>query len=128
MIPGGGRVVGAALRLFLERGYAGTTVEAIAAEAHVAPATVYQAFGTKQAILARVLDQAIAGDAEPAGLLDRDWVKQAAGQVAIFQHAHPVVLEYDRVLVRVGANRVIGHGWPPGDEVASPPRLWSFTL
>ena len=68
----------AALRLFLERGYVATTIEAIAREAAVAPATVYQAFGTKQAILARVLDQAIAGDAEPAALLDRDWVKQAA--------------------------------------------------
>jgi len=72
------RVVDAALRLFLERGYVATTIEAIAREAAVAPATVYQAFGTKQAILARVLDQAITGDAEPATLLDREWVKQAA--------------------------------------------------
>jgi len=72
------RVVDTALRLFLERGYVATTIEAIAREAAVAPATVYQAFGTKQAILARVLDQAITGDAEPATLLDREWVKQAA--------------------------------------------------
>jgi len=70
--------VDTALRLFLERGYVATTIEAIAREAAVAPATVYQAFGTKQAILARVLDQAITGDAEPATLLDREWVKQAA--------------------------------------------------
>ncbi len=66
-----------ALRLFLERGYVATTVEAIAREADVAPATVYQAFGTKQAILARVLDVTVAGDAEPAALLDRDWVREA---------------------------------------------------
>jgi AcrR family transcriptional regulator len=72
------RVADAALRLFLERGYVATTIEAIAREAAVAPATVYQAFGTKQAILARVLDQAITGDAGPAALLDRDWVTQAA--------------------------------------------------
>jgi AcrR family transcriptional regulator len=68
----------AATRLFLERGYVATTIEAIAREAGVAPATVYQAFGTKQAILARVLDRAIAGDAEPAALLERDWVKQVS--------------------------------------------------
>jgi AcrR family transcriptional regulator len=55
-----------------------TTIEAIARKAAVAPATVYQAFGTKQAILARILDQTIAGDAQPAALLDRDWVKQAS--------------------------------------------------
>lgn len=71
------QVVDAALRLFLERGYAATTVEAIAAEASVAPATVYQAFGTKQAILARVLDITIVGDSGPGALLDRDWVNQA---------------------------------------------------
>ncbi|MGE5289213.1 MAG: TetR/AcrR family transcriptional regulator [Micromonosporaceae bacterium] len=71
------QVVNAALRLFLERGYAATTVEAIAREAGVAPATVYQAFGTKQAVLSRVLDVTIAGDAEPDALLDRDWVKAA---------------------------------------------------
>ena len=72
------RVVDAALGLFLEHGYTATTIEAIARKAAVAPATVYQAFGTKQAILARILDQTIAGDGGPAALLDRDWVKQAS--------------------------------------------------
>ncbi len=47
------RVVAAALRLFLERGYVATTIEAIAREAAVAPATVYQAFGTKQLAMPR---------------------------------------------------------------------------
>jgi AcrR family transcriptional regulator len=69
--------VDAAQRLFLERGYVTTTIEAIAREAAVAPATVYQAFGTKHAVLAQILDQTIAGDAGPAALLDRDWVQQA---------------------------------------------------
>jgi AcrR family transcriptional regulator len=71
-------VVEAATQLFLEHGYVATTIEAIARAAAVAPATVYQAFGTKQAILARILDVTIAGDADPAALLDRDWVRQAA--------------------------------------------------
>jgi AcrR family transcriptional regulator len=77
------RVTDAASRLFLERGYVATTIEAIAREAAVAPATVYQAFGTKQAILARILDMTIAGDAGPAALLERDWVRQAT------QHPDP---------------------------------------
>ena len=72
------RVVDAALRLFLGRGYVATTIDAIAREATVAPATVYQAFGTKHAILAQILDVTIAGDAGPAALLDRDWVRQAS--------------------------------------------------
>lgn len=77
------RVVDAARRLFLERGYVATSIEAIAREAAVAPATVYQAFGTKQAVLARILDETIAGDAGPDALLDRDWVRQVG------QHPDP---------------------------------------
>lgn len=71
------RIVDAARTLFLEDGYVPTTMEAIARSAGVAPATVYQAFGTKLAILARVLDVTIAGDAAPVGLLERDWVERA---------------------------------------------------
>ena len=40
----------AARSLFAERGFAGTTVDAIAAAADVAPQTVYAAFGSKTAI------------------------------------------------------------------------------
>ena len=71
------RITDAALRLFCERGYVATSVEAIAAEAAVAPATVYQAFGTKQAVLARALDASITGDGQPVPLLERDWVAAA---------------------------------------------------
>jgi AcrR family transcriptional regulator len=69
------RIVDAALHLFVERGYAATTVEAIAREAAVAPATVYQAFGTKYAILARAVDVTVAGDFHPLAILERDWVQ-----------------------------------------------------
>ncbi|HVL26597.1 MAG TPA: helix-turn-helix domain-containing protein [Acidimicrobiales bacterium] len=71
------RIVAAATALFLDRGYTSTTVEAIASEAGVAAATVYQAFGTKSAVLARALDVAVAGDAEPVPLLEREWVAAA---------------------------------------------------
>jgi AcrR family transcriptional regulator len=74
------RIISAALQLFLDRGYIPTTVEAIAQEASVAPATVYQAFGTKQAILAAALDANVAGDDEPVAVLDRDWVGDARRQ------------------------------------------------
>ena len=70
-------MAGVGLRLFLERGYVATTVQAIAEEAGVAPATVYQAFGTKQAILASALDLMVAGDDAPVAVVDRDWVAAA---------------------------------------------------
>jgi AcrR family transcriptional regulator len=44
-------ILAAALRLFAERGYAATTIEAIAAEAEVSEATVYAGFGSKRGLL-----------------------------------------------------------------------------
>ena len=49
-------MVAAARALFRERGYAGTTVETIAAAAGVSPKTVTAAFGSKRGILAEMLD------------------------------------------------------------------------
>jgi AcrR family transcriptional regulator len=40
-------VLDAARRLFLERGYVATTIDAIAERAAVSPETVYSAFGNK---------------------------------------------------------------------------------
>ncbi|WP_307040539.1 TetR/AcrR family transcriptional regulator [Agromyces ramosus] len=45
------RVVAAARTLMARNGWAGTTVDAIAAEAGVAPQTIYAAFGNKRALL-----------------------------------------------------------------------------
>jgi AcrR family transcriptional regulator len=61
----------AADRLFRERGYAATTMQAIADEAGVAVQTVYAAFGTKFAVLREALEVSIVGDDEPIPLLER---------------------------------------------------------
>src|SRR5260370_31858923 len=71
------RIIEAGLRLFLEKGYASTTVLGIAQAARVAPATIYQAFGTKHAVLAAALDITVAGDDMPLAVLDRGWVAEA---------------------------------------------------
>jgi len=55
-------VVEAARTLFLERGYAATTVEAISGLADVPPATLYRLFASKVGILKQLLDTSIAGD------------------------------------------------------------------
>lgn len=53
-------ILDAAQRLFLERGYVKTTVEAIAQEAGVATQTIYSAFRSKNGIMAKLLDRASA--------------------------------------------------------------------
>lgn len=71
------RIVRAAHRLFVERGYAGTPLTAVAEAAGVAPRTVYVRFGTKAALLKRVIDVAVAGDFAPVDVLGRDWYHTA---------------------------------------------------
>ncbi|GAC1420215.1 MAG: TetR family transcriptional regulator [Actinomycetota bacterium] len=74
------RVVEAAGTLFVQRGYAAATIEAIAAAADVSVETVYARFRNKRNLLAAYLDLSIAGDADPAPILDREPVRQIAGQ------------------------------------------------
>jgi AcrR family transcriptional regulator len=55
------RILAAALRLFAEHGYAGTTIVAIAEEAGVSPETIYLSLGGKRGLLEGAIDLAIAG-------------------------------------------------------------------
>ena len=66
------QIIEAARSLFLGRGYAGTTIEAIAGQAGVAVETVYAAFGSKRAILSQLLDISLVGDDRPVPLLERE--------------------------------------------------------
>lgn len=65
------RVLLAAGHLFSEGGYSATTMEAIASAAGVSVESVYLAFRTKVALLARVVDVALVGDEARVALADR---------------------------------------------------------
>jgi AcrR family transcriptional regulator len=93
------RVIDAASRLFVERGYATTTMRAIAAEAGVSIPTVELLFGTKAQLLHVVLDVAIAGDDEPIPMLSRAWADNAQSRetVAEFLSAVAEVLREAQV-------------------------------
>jgi AcrR family transcriptional regulator len=71
------RIIAAAADRFLARGYAATTMRAVAADAGVALPTVELVFGTKARLLKAVIDTAIAGDDEPVPMLAREWAAQA---------------------------------------------------
>jgi AcrR family transcriptional regulator len=73
-------VLRAARKLFLERGYPATTMEAIAEESDTPIATVYRLFRSKRAILSAVLDVAFGGDDEPIAFGDRPVVWAALAQ------------------------------------------------
>jgi AcrR family transcriptional regulator len=71
------RVVQAAAAVFLECGWSGATVRAVAAAAEVSVPTVEALFRTKAGLLKAAIDVAIAGDDEPVSVLARPWAAAA---------------------------------------------------
>jgi AcrR family transcriptional regulator len=65
------RIVDAATTLFVEQGFAGTSIDQIAAAADVSPQTVYATYGSKAMVLSRAIDVAVVGDFEAVPLADR---------------------------------------------------------
>lgn len=65
------QIADAARALFMERGYAGTSVEAIAEQAGVAPETIYATFKNKRKILFFLFDISVGGDDRPVRVIDR---------------------------------------------------------
>jgi AcrR family transcriptional regulator len=88
----------AAHRLFTERGYAATTLPAIAAEAGVSTPTVTAVFRTKPALLQALIQSTVRGDAAPQPLALRppwqemldelDPARQLAMYAAITRRIH----------------------------------------
>ncbi|WP_433038385.1 TetR/AcrR family transcriptional regulator [Actinomycetospora sp. CA-053990] len=71
------RAIDAARRLFLERGYAGTTIAAVAEEAEISPETIYSSLKGKSGLLEGVIEAAIMG---PEGAVSEQqrWLESVA--------------------------------------------------
>jgi AcrR family transcriptional regulator len=68
-------IVTAAAELFIERGYAATTIDAVADRAGVGRKTVFSSVGGKGALLKEAWDWVIAGDDEPVPMSERSAVR-----------------------------------------------------
>jgi AcrR family transcriptional regulator len=68
-------VVDAAQKLFAERGYGATTINAISELSQVPAATVYRLFASKLGILKALIDISIVGDDDAVALSDRPHVR-----------------------------------------------------
>jgi AcrR family transcriptional regulator len=65
-------ILAAAKDVFVDRGWAGTTIAAVAEAAGVSPKTVEAQHGTKAALLAAVVPYAIRGDTADTPMIERD--------------------------------------------------------
>jgi AcrR family transcriptional regulator len=77
-------VLDAATRLFVDQGYAATSIDAIAEAAGVGRSTVFAAAGGKPWLLKTAYDRAIVGDDEPVPLLQRPAARK------LFEMSDPV--------------------------------------
>ncbi|MEU3984468.1 helix-turn-helix domain-containing protein [Streptomyces sp. NPDC026672] len=107
-------VVDAARALFVERGYAATTVEAISERSDVPPATVYRLFSSKIGILMALIDAAVTGTGGAAALADQpaaqallaepDPARQLAGFAAICRETNVRTAPLYRILASAAAS------------------------
>ncbi len=69
------RILETARTLFVEQGYAGTSIARIAAAAGVSTPTVFAGFSSKVNLLKEATETMLVGDAEPVGLHERPAMK-----------------------------------------------------
>ena len=95
-------VVATARTLFLERGYAATTIESISKHSDVPVATVYRLFSSKLGILKAVLEVSVAGDDQGITLQGRPEV------AALFAEPDPAKLLSGFAGITVAINQRCG--------------------
>ena len=70
------RILDAANRLFLERGYLATTMDEVADAANVAKETIYANVGSKRALLLQLFHGAVAGQSDPGPFVERPEIRE----------------------------------------------------
>ena len=98
-------IVDAAARLFVERGYSGTTIDAVAEAAGVSRKTVFTAVGGKPQLLKLARDWTLAGDDEPVAMADRPEF------LALRQEREPVSLLHSYVQIVASISRRLAPIW-----------------
>jgi AcrR family transcriptional regulator len=93
------RVLEVARRLFVEQGFAGTSIAQIAAAAGVSAPTVFAGFGSKVNLLKEAVDTAIVGDTAAVPLADRP----AFQRIVDSRTAEDVVRRYAELSAEVSA-------------------------
>ena len=90
-------ILDAARALFLDHGYARTTITAIAQAAAVSVETIYISVGPKAAVVRYLVETALSGADEPVPAEERDWVQGFTSEpdprLKIRLHAAPAITE-----------------------------------
>ena len=111
------RVIEAAHRLFIEHGYAGTTIAMVAADAEVSAETIYSSLGGKRGLLEGVIDAAVVG---PTGVPHEQQAEFTAirSLPTARERLRAYVAACCRVLARTSAVHAVIRGAADGEAFA----------
>jgi AcrR family transcriptional regulator len=116
-------ILEAARPLFIERGYAGTSMGDIARAAGVSVKTVEAVFGTKARVLTVLRDVTIAGDDEAVPVSQRPWFQEILEEPDPAGQLRMLVQQVGRLKRRTaGLNEVIRRAAQSDPEIAE---LWT---
>ncbi len=114
------RVLAVARRLFVEHGYAGTSVARIAQEAGVSVPTVFAGFSSKVNLLKKAVDTAIAGDTDDRPLRDRPVLRRVHEAATFGEVVERMADAFAEVAERSYPIYAVVHGAADGDpEIAA---------
>lgn len=116
-------VLAAATELFTTRGYAGTSIDAIAEAAGVGRSTVFTAAGGKPWLLKTAYDEALIGDDLPVPLAERP----ESQRLRSLDDGAEIIARYAEVLVRImaGASALYDVIRSAADTDAEVAQLWA---
>ena len=115
-------ILAAAHRLFERHGYAGTTMEAIAAEAGVALKTVYVAFETKSGLLRALWNHLLRGGLDDVPIGAQQWYRRLVAEPDAERQIRMTARNSRVVKVRIaGVLEVIRSAAPLDPDIAG---LW----
>jgi AcrR family transcriptional regulator len=109
------RVLAVARRLFVEHGYAGTSVARIAQEAGVSAPTVFAGFRSKVNLLKEAVDTAIAGDTDDRPLRDRPVLQRIHEASTFAEVVERMADAFAEVAERAYPIYAVVHGAADGD-------------
>jgi AcrR family transcriptional regulator len=116
-------ILEAAQRLFEQRGYAATTMEAIASEGSVALKTVYVAFETKSGLLRALWNHLLRGGRDDVPVAQQDWYREVVEEPDPERQLRLAARASRVVKVRIGAVlEVVRSAAPIDPDIAE---LWS---